>query len=97
MRLIAQHAAELPHGDRDHVLTHNSVGPDRGQQRVFRHELARLGHQAGEDGKGFRGQTDDLGTAPQAFVPEVKLKRTKYEALRLWHTSPFPRQLGSGS
>jgi hypothetical protein len=90
-RLIAQHPAELPHGDRDHVLTHDGVGPDGGQQRVFGHELARLGHQAGEDRKGFRRQMDHLGTAPQAFVPEVELKRAKHEAQRLWHTSPFPR------
>ena len=89
-RLIAQHPAELPHGRREHVLTHHGVGPDRCQQRVFGHELARLGHQAGEDGKGFRGQTDHLGTAPQAFVPEVELKRAKHEALWRWHTSPFP-------
>ena len=67
-------------------------GPDRCQQRVFGHEQARLGHQAGEDGKGFRGQMDHLVTAPQAFVPEVELKRSKHEALWRWHMSPFPRQ-----
>jgi hypothetical protein len=90
-RLIAQHPAELPHGRREHVLTHYGVGPDRCQQRVFGHESARLGHQAGEDGKGFRGQTDHLGTTPQAFVPEVELKRAKHETLWRWHMSPFPR------
>ena len=88
--LIAQHPAELPHGHREHVLTHHGVGPDRCQQRVFGHEPARLGHQVGKDGKGFRGQTDHRGTAPQAFIPEVELKRSKHEALWRWHPSPFP-------
>ena len=49
-----------------------------------------------EDRKGFGGQRDHLGTAPQAFVAEVELKRAKHEALRLWHTSPFPRPPGHG-
>ena len=95
VRLITQHTAELPHGHRDHVLTQGSPGPDGGQ-RLFSHELARLGHQAGEDGKGFRGQTDHRGTAPQAFVPEVELKRAKHKALRFWHMSPFPRPAEAG-
>jgi hypothetical protein len=90
-RLIAQHPAQLPHGDCDHVLTHDGVGPDGGQQRVFGHELTCLGHQTGEDRKGFRRQMDHVGTAPQAFIPEVELKCAKHEALRLWHTSPFLR------
>src|SRR5262249_44640850 len=90
-RLIAQHAAELPHGHGEHGLTDDGVGPDRGQQRVFGHELARPGHQADKDRKGFWGQMDHLRTAPQAFVPEVELKRAKHEALGLWHTSPLPR------
>jgi hypothetical protein len=100
--LIAQHAAELPHGHRDHVLTHDGVGPDRGQQRVFGYELARPGHQAGEDGKGFRGQTDHLVTAPQTFVTEVEPKRSNTKCCGSCIRRPFrvsrtrPTGLASG-
>ena len=77
-------------------LTHDCVGPDRRQQGVFGHELARLRHQTAEDRKGFRGQRDRLGAAPQPFVAEIEPKRPKDETLRWLHTFPFPCQPGDG-
>ena len=95
-RLIAQHPAQRAHGHREDGLTHHRVGPDRLEQRVFGHELARLRHQAAEDRKGFRGQRGHLVATPQPFVAQIEPERPEDETLRLLHTLPFPCQPGDG-
>jgi hypothetical protein len=81
MRLIAQHPAQRANGDRDDCLTHHRLGPDRLEQGVFGHELARLRHQVAEDRKRFGGQWDRLGVTPQPFVAPIELERPKDETL----------------
>jgi len=54
-RLIAQHSAQRAYGDREDGLTHHCTGPDRREQRLFSHKLARLHHQVAKDGKVFGG------------------------------------------
>ena len=90
---IAQHPAELrshrahPHSRRSRArpppaASLVTTGPPASPSR--------------REPQGFRGQTDDLTVAPQAFVREVDPKRPKTEALRLPHTFPFPPQRGDG-
>lgn len=95
-RRITQHLAQRAHGHRDHRLTHRRLRPDRLEQRVFGHELARLRHQAAQDRKGFGGQWDRLVATPQPFVTPIKLERSKDETLRLLHRSPLPVSARSG-
>ena len=64
------------------------LGPDCLEQHVFGHELARLGHQAAEDRKGFWGQWDRLVATPQPFITPIEPERPKDETLRLLHSSP---------
>ena len=77
LRHIAQHLAEGTNGDAHHGITHGSLGPDRVEQFVFRHQAVRVRHQVVQHGKDFGGQGYGLRRAPQAGVLRVEPKGAK--------------------
>jgi hypothetical protein len=55
----------MAHAGLQHALTYDGLGPDRRQDRLFGDHLIDMGHQIGQDGKGFRRQRDELVVTPE--------------------------------
>src|SRR5262249_60087290 len=88
--------AQLANAPGEDRLTARRAGPDRLEQGIFGHELARLRHQAAEHRKRFGGQRGSFGATPQPFVAQIEPERSKDETLRLLHTWSLPWQPDDG-
>ena len=90
-RRVAQGLAHLPDAAGQGRLANGRLGPHRVHERGFGDQLARVGHQAAQHGKGFGGQRPCLLAAPQAFIAHVQAKRRKLDHGREGHRKTFPR------
>ena len=88
-RRVPQGLAHLPDAAGQRRLANGSLRPHGVHERGFGDQLARVGHEASQHGKGFGGERPYLLAAPQAFIAHVQAKRRKLDHGRESHRRLF--------
>src|SRR5262249_47847750 len=81
--LVAERRSELADGEPDDVLRDRDVPPDRVEQRLLRHQLARSLHEVLEDGEGLRPQRHGHPVPAELAGAQIELEGGEIDDLEL--------------
>jgi hypothetical protein len=83
--IVAKRLAKSRDVNSEDPLFNERLRPDIRQEFSFRHQMARLPNQRGEDVQGFRRQMDDAATAEQLALAHVEREIGEVEGLPAGH------------